>query len=148
MCAEDRKPVSDATRRSMQGNRGRDTSPEVAIRVALHRAGLRYLVDFALPGLPRRRCDIAFTRQKVAIFVDGCFWHRCPEHYLSPKSNTGFWDAKTIATSQRDIESTLHMQNQGWTVLRFWEHEPVEAVVARICLEVEAARYARSNPED
>lgn len=116
----------------MQGNRRRDTTPEMQIRRGLHQAGLRYRVDWPLPFDHRRRADIAFTKAKVAIFVDGCFWHRCPTHYIPPKANAIYWDEKTSRNSERDAESTARLAEMGWTVLRFWEHEPVSEVVAAI----------------
>jgi DNA mismatch endonuclease Vsr len=89
---------SPAVRRNMQANRGRDTGPELRLRRLLHAAGRRYRVEWPMPGDRRRRIDIAFPRRKIAVFVDGCFWHRCPNHYVSPKANAEFWDTKSAAT--------------------------------------------------
>lgn len=134
---------SEAARRTMQSNRGRDTLPELALRHELHRLGLRYRVNLRVePGL-HRTVDIAFTRLKIAVLVDGCFWHGCPEHGTQPKSNTDFWRSKIQSTKERDAETNITLGQLGWTVLRFWEHEdPVEAarsvseVAGRLCRKV------------
>lgn len=110
----------------MLANRRRDTSPEMTLRRALHAAGLRYRVDFPLPFDRRRRADIVFPRQKVAVFVDGCFWHQCPEHYTAPKANSGFWAEKASANVARDRDTDTRLRDLGWTVLRFWEHEDLK----------------------
>lgn len=118
----------------MRANRGRDTGPELAVRRALHARGLRYRVDHPLPFDRRRRADIAFTRAKVAVFIDGCFWHGCPEHGTTPRTNTAFWAAKIARNRERDEDTTGRLDALGWTVLRFWEHEdagPSAAIVAR-----------------
>lgn len=108
----------------MQSNRRRDTKPELAIRRALHRVGLRYRVDFApLPGV-RRRADVVFTRQRVAVFVDGCYWHECPEHGPTKfGTNSVFWTDKIAANRARDADTTARLEEAGWLVLRFWEHD-------------------------
>ncbi|MFH9978086.1 very short patch repair endonuclease [Streptomyces sp. NPDC017179] len=106
---------------SRQGSR--DTAPEVAVRRLLHAAGLRYRVNVPVPGMPRRTIDIAFGKRKIAIFLDGCFWHGCPEHATHPKANSEWWRTKLDRNMSRDIETTGHLTEAGWTVLRFWEHE-------------------------
>src|SRR3954452_18541147 len=83
--------VSTAARRTMQANRGRDTGPELAVRSALHAMGLRYRVALPMPFDRRRRADISFTRVGLHVFIDGCFWHGCPDHFILPKTNTDFW---------------------------------------------------------
>lgn len=103
----------------------RDTAPEVALRRELHRRGLRFRVDWPLPGMPRRRADIAFTRREVAVFIDGCFWHSCPDHATAPASNADWWAAKLATNVRRDRATDEHLRSLGWTVLRFWEHEGV-----------------------
>ncbi|MGV8979180.1 MAG: very short patch repair endonuclease [Cellulomonas sp.] len=127
---------SDAARRSMQSNRSRDTAPELALRHHLHARRLRYRV--AYPPIPslRRTADIAFTRARVAVFVDGCFWHGCPEHYRAPTLNAEYWAPKVARNQARDTDTTAQLRAAGWTVLRYWEHEDpwtvadmVEAVV-------------------
>ena len=124
----DRKPSeswasSEGTRRSMLGNVRRDTVPELAVRRELHRRGLRYRVDYPLPMAPRRRADIAFTRYKVAVYIDGCFWHGCPDHATSPSRNADYWLPKLSGNKARDEETTRMLTDAGWTVLRFWEHQ-------------------------
>ena len=114
---------SPATRSVMQANRSRDTGPELALRRELHRLGLRYRVDVRpIPALPRR-ADIVFSRSKVAVFVDGCFWHGCPDHGTLPKSNVEFWKAKLARNVERDRESDQALLDAGWQVLRVWEHD-------------------------
>lgn len=112
--------------------KSRDTKPEVVLRKALHRRGMRYRVDAALPGMGRRRADVLFTRAKVAVFVDGCFWHRCPLHGVAPKSNAAWWETKLGRNVARDLETNEHLTTLGWTVLRFWEHENMEVAAARV----------------
>jgi DNA mismatch endonuclease (patch repair protein) len=115
----------------MLANRGRDTAPELAVRRLLHRSGLRFRVDFAPLG-GRRRADIVFTRRRVAVFIDGCFWHGCPEHATLPKSNADYWLPKLRRNSERDREVDAVLGDAGWVVLRFWEHEAPETVAAAI----------------
>jgi len=116
----------------MLGNRSRDTAPELALRRACHALGLRYRVDHPLPGMPRRRGDLVFTRARVAVFLDGCFWHRCPEHYRPPGTNPGFWDGKTARTAARDQDTDARLAGAGWTVVRVWAHEPVDRCAALV----------------
>jgi len=112
----------------MQGNRKRDTRPELALRSELHRRGLRYRVDATpMKGL-RCRADIVFRRQKVAVFVDGCFWHGCPEHGTSPRTNASYWSAKIARNVERDRINDAKLNDAGWVVIRVWEHElPTDA---------------------
>ncbi|MDT0116592.1 very short patch repair endonuclease [Microbacterium sp. PRF11] len=120
---------SAATSRSMRSNRPRDTSLELRVRRALHAVGLRYRVDFApLVGL-RSRADIVFTRARVAVYLDGCFWHGCPLHGTTPKTNASYWVPKLERNRARDLEVTAALTEAGWTVMRFWEHEDERAVV-------------------
>jgi DNA mismatch endonuclease (patch repair protein) len=121
----------------MVANRRRDTTPELAVRRELHRRGLRFRVDY--PVLPRRRADIAFPRRRVAVFIDGCFWHDCPEHGTASKANAEFWAEKLAANKTRDRDTDLRLGEVGWTVLRFWEHEGIEDVVRRIEATVRAS---------
>lgn len=114
---------SPGTRASMKSNRGRDTSPELIIRRRLHALGLRYRVSARPLRNVRRTADIVFTRAKVAVFVDGCFWHGCPEHYQSPARNGEFWLAKRVRNQERDVDTNEVLRAHGWRVLRFWEHE-------------------------
>jgi DNA mismatch endonuclease, patch repair protein len=110
------------------------TSPELLLRSELHRRGLRYRVHYAfrLAGLTRRRCDLAFPRQRVAVFVDGCFWHACPVHATAPKSNADWWRAKLSANVARDRDTDEKLRASDWEVIRIWEHEPEAAAADRV----------------
>jgi DNA mismatch endonuclease (patch repair protein) len=108
--------------------RRRDTAPEVLLRSALHRRGLRFRVDRPLEFDRRRRADIVFPRERVAVFVDGCFWHGCPEHATFPRANAEFWRAKLANNIRRDRDTDERLRRSGWVVLRFWEHQdPAES---------------------
>lgn len=115
----------------MRANRGRDTGPERAVRSLLHAQGFRYRVDFPPLG-GRRRADIVFTRQRVAVFIDGCFWHSCPVHGTQPTRNAAYWEPKLRRNVERDRETDELLRNAGWTALRFWEHVPPERVAESI----------------
>ena len=116
----------------MQANRSRDTKPELEVRRALHRLGLRYRVAIAPePGL-RRRADIVFTRARVAVFIDGCFWHGCPEHASWPKSNAQFWRDKIEANRARDADTDRRLSALGWRAIRVWAHERTGEAAERI----------------
>ena len=121
-------------RKNMSRIRGKNTSPEMKLRKMLWESGLRgYRVHYKLPGKP----DIVFTRKKVVVFVDGCFWHKCPVCFRPPETNAEFWDEKLQKNVERDLKVTKELEDLGWTVLRFWEHEvkkTPEDVVARILL--------------
>ena len=123
---------SEGVRRSMRSNKGRDTKPELRIRSAAHALGMRYHVNAKpLPGL-RRTADMVFTRAHIAVFVDGCFWHGCPEHHSVSKTNAGYWADKFRKNRDRDAETDQALRDAGWTVIRIWEHEPVDSAVKRI----------------
>ncbi|GAA3670117.1 very short patch repair endonuclease [Nocardioides ginsengisoli] len=112
----------------MQGNRARDTRPEMAVRRLLHAMGLRYRVDARpLPDL-NRRADIVFSKAKVAVFIDGCYWHGCPEHGTTARTNADYWGPKIQRNRDRDADTSQRLSEAGWTVARFWEHEPPGAV--------------------
>ena len=115
------------------------TQPELQLRRALHRRGLRYRVQFRVPGLPRRRVDVAFTRAKVAVFVDGCFWHACPQHCILPKANRDWWVWKFEVNRTRDADTDERLATLGWTVVRAWEHEDPEAVADLVQSTVKAS---------
>ncbi len=103
----------------------RDTKPEVELRRELHRRGCRYRIDYRpLAGL-RSRADIVFVGPRLAVYVDGCFWHACPEHGVLPRSNTEWWRAKLTANVERDTRVTAALVSAGWEVLRIWEHDDV-----------------------
>lgn len=122
----------------MMGNRRRDTKPELAVRSLIHRAGLRYRVDFAPLG-GRRRADIVFTRPRIAVFIDGCFWHSCPIHGTVPVSNEDYWRPKLARNVIRDHETDQQLVEAGWTVLRIWEHVAPAEAAAMIISEVRTA---------
>jgi DNA mismatch endonuclease (patch repair protein) len=107
----------------MSNHPRRDTAPEMRLRRELHRRGLRYRVDVPLPAIPRRKADLLFKRSKVAVFVDGCFWHGCPSHGRRPSNNSDWWEKKLSGNVRRDEDTNQRLRDQGWTVLRFWEHE-------------------------
>lgn len=129
-----------ARRMSLQARR--DTRPEVAIRSALHASGCRFRVSYPVPDLERCSIDIAFPRRRLAVFVDGCFWHNCPAHGTRPKSNAERWAAKLDVNRARDRLVDTHLAERGWTVLRFWEHEDVQSVCTRIVDRVREIRGA------
>jgi DNA mismatch endonuclease (patch repair protein) len=105
---------------NMSRIRGRDTSPELKLRSALWRQGLRYRVNARIDGV---RPDILFVTRRLAIFVDGCFWHGCPAHYVRPRSASEFWSNKLVTNVERDRAQTLRLLHSGWDILRYWEHE-------------------------
>ncbi len=118
----------------MRANRRTDTKPELALRRALHRMGYRYRKDYRLDldGGRRVRPDIAFTARRIAVFVDGCFWHACPEHGTKPAVNEWYWTPKLRKNVERDRVATAALIAAGWQVVRIWEHEPIEAAVAAV----------------
>lgn len=128
----------------MLANRGRDTSPELVVRRRLHAAGLRYRVNFPPLG-GRLRADIVFTRQHIAVFIDGCFWHGCPLHGTTPVANADYWVPKLARNRERDAATTKMLIENGWAVLRYWEHESPEAVVAQIIENVRRSRGDARN---
>jgi DNA mismatch endonuclease (patch repair protein) len=117
-----------ATRRSMQGNRSRDTKPEMAVRSAVHRRGIRFRVSARPQPELARTADLVLRKTRIAVFVDGCYWHGCPEHHTQPATNPEYWSDKIARNIERDQETTAYLQQTGWTVMRFWEHEDPEAV--------------------
>lgn len=137
---------SSGVRRSMRANRPRDTRPEVAFRSALHRAGLRYFKHRRpIPGV---RCepDVLFPGVRLAVFLDGCFWHQCPIHRaVRPRTNAEWWDAKLRANVQRDQKNDTALESAGWAVLRLWEHEPIDMAVSRVADRVAVLRACRKT---
>jgi DNA mismatch endonuclease (patch repair protein) len=122
----------------------RDTAPELAIRSELHRRGLRFRVDRAPVAELRSRADLVFGPARVAVYVDGCFWHCCPEHGTTPRANAEFWERKLKRNCERDGATNRFLEERGWEVLRIWEHEdPVEA--ADRVEEVVRSRLKRSG---
>jgi len=120
----------------MLGNRSRDTKPEMLVRRSLHARGLRFRVDLRPEPTLRTRADIVFTRRRIAVYIDGCFWHGCPTHGTSPKAHSDYWTPKLARNIERDLESTAALEQRGWLVLRFWSHEPVADVVERVAAAV------------
>lgn len=124
--------ASPAVSRSMRSNRSTDTTPELRLRSALHRRGRRFRKHRRpVPGL-RCTADIVFPRHRVAVFVDGCFWHCCPTHGTRPVRNGDWWAAKLDRNVERDRRNDRHLTEHGWTVLRVWEHEDTDVAVTRI----------------
>jgi DNA mismatch endonuclease (patch repair protein) len=123
---------SPAARAVMQANRAIDTRPEVALRSALHRRGLRFRKNTRPAATIRCRADVVFATARVAVFVDGCFWHRCPQHGTSPRTNSAYWQAKLDRNVARDRRNDDDLATSGWTVIRVWEHEHPERAAARV----------------
>jgi DNA mismatch endonuclease (patch repair protein) len=130
-------PLNPGRSANMRANRRTDTKPEMALRRALHRQGFRYRKDFRidLDGA-RVRPDIAFTARRVAVFVDGCFWHVCPEHGTKPANNTWYWGPKLTRNVERDRTADQALEAAGWRVVRIWEHVPLDAAVAAVVAAV------------
>lgn len=144
-------PIAEVDRQSVSRRMARtgpkDTGPELRLRRLLHAKGLRYRVDYPVLDGTRRRADIAFTRLRLAIFVDGCFWHGCPIHGTWPKRNREFWREKICTNIRRDQDTDARLADAGWEVARVWEHDdPTQAadrIAARVALLV--GRRARSE---
>lgn len=124
----------------MERQARRDTKAELGVRRAVWRRGLRYRVDVSPLAGSRRRADLVFTRAEVAVFVDGCFWHGCPEHATAPQANEQWWAEKLAANVRRDRDTDTRLAERGWLVVRVWEHEDAEEAADRI----EAAVRSRS----
>ena len=133
---------SPAVRASMQGNKSRDTSPELAVRRAAHALGLRYRVATRPIKTLRRTADLVFTKRKIAVFIDGCFWHGCPTHHSVAKTNADYWATKVLKNRTRDVDTNETLTAEGWTVLRFWEHEDPLTVAQNIAATVKASSAA------
>lgn len=130
----------------MERQARRDTKPELDVRRAVWRRGLRYRVDLSpIPGM-RSRADLVFTKARVAVFVDGCFWHRCPEHSTVPKANRRWWLNKLETNVARDRRVDQELRSAGWVVLRFWEHEAPEEVAGAVEDAVRRRRGGPSSP--
>lgn len=141
MPSQDRRspaPLNDTVRRQMSTMRRRDTKVELAVRRELHRLGLRFRVHHrGLPGTP----DIVLTRARIAIFVDGCFWHRCPTHWVAPKNNADWWQAKLTGNVDRDRRKDRELEERGWTPIHVWEHENP----ARVATDIHALWLERTG---
>ncbi|TGS92698.1 DNA mismatch endonuclease Vsr [Mesorhizobium sp. M2D.F.Ca.ET.171.01.1.1] len=132
-------PVATATTKRMAATPGRDNPRERRLRSTLHQRGLRFRLHRRLLSNSRRTVDIVFPRAHIAVFLDGCFWHGCPSHGTWPKNNAEWWREKIEANIARDRDTDRRLLEQGWTVLRVWEHEPVEVAADRI------ERFVRSG---
>lgn len=120
----------------------RDTAPELLLRRELHKRGMRYRVQVKVPDNNRRTIDIAFTRVRLAVYVDGCFWHGCPEHHVQPKSNKDWWRWKVERNQARDRDTDRALAEHGWHVLRLWEHVGASQAADRVA---EAYRRALAD---
>ena len=127
---------SPAVRSVMRANRRRDTEPELKVRRIVHSLGLRYRVDARpLAGL-NRRADLVFSRSKVAVFIDGCFWHGCPEHGTEARLNADYWRLKIQRNKARDADTDRLLAEAGWAVIRVWEHQDPAQVAADIAAAI------------
>lgn len=127
----------------MVGNRSRDTRPELALRRALYRMGLRYRVAGRPDPTLRRTADLVFRVARVAVFVDGCFWHACPDHGSSPRVNSDYWIPKLRANQSRDVDTDARLREMGWVVIRIWEHEDTQTAADLVFEVVASRRQAR-----
>lgn len=116
----------------MVGCRSRDTAPELALRSAVHRLGLRYRVAARPMTTIRRTADLVFTRARVAVFLDGCYWHACPDHYVPPSTNPAYWHAKIAGNAARDRDTDARLAAAGWAVIRVWEHDDPEEAARHV----------------
>lgn len=135
---------SAAVRNVMRGNRKRDTRPERRLRAELHRRGLRYRV--AAKPLKGRGAvaDVVFVGARVAVFLDGCFWHGCPDHFAPPRTNAGYWGPKIERNRERDIATNAALSSSGWLALRVWEHEEPVHAAERVATAVQARLISSS----
>jgi DNA mismatch endonuclease (patch repair protein) len=134
-------PLDEAVSRRMRRNLKRDTRPEIALRSELHSRGARFRTNLLVrvDGLSVRP-DVVFARTKVAVFVDGCFWHGCPEHGNAPRRNTEYWGPKLDRNARRDAVVNERLAAASWNVVRIWEHEPVKLAADAVMEVVAAAR--------
>jgi DNA mismatch endonuclease (patch repair protein) len=123
----------------MQANKSRDTAPEKALRSAVHRMGLRYRVGIRPIKRSRRTGDLVFTRARVVVLLDGCFWHGCPEHHTIAKTNADYWAGKVRENQLRDRDTDRLFGEEGWHVVRVWEHENPETAARRVASVVNEA---------
>ena len=137
---------SQAVRNTMLSNRSSNTGPELVLRRLLHARGLRYRVSTRPIKSIRRTADIVFGPAKVAVFVDGCFWHRCPDHATDPKTNSDYWKPKLERNVERDRETDSLLQDAGWLSVRVWEHEDPESAARRVADVVRRRRKALKAP--
>lgn len=131
----------------MSRQKRRDTGPEMRLRRALHALGYRYRVDLPIQGMVRRRADLTFSRARVAVFVDGCFWHGCPRHGAQPDRNQAWWAAKLRRNFERDRETDEYLRGIGWIPVRIWEHEPLDSALAKVTSALLAAGDQRARTD-
>lgn len=137
---------SDRVRKVMLGNRSRDTRPELAVRSAVHRMGLRYRVDARpIKGI-RRTADLVFASARVAVFVDGCFWHGCPAHYVPSDVNREYWAAKISRNQARDSDTNHRLADEGWLPIRIWAHEDPQQAAQLIATAVRQRAREANGP--
>lgn len=138
--------TTQIVRKSMLGNKSRDTRPEKALRSAIHALGFRYRVSVRpLPHL-RRTADLVFAREHVAVFLDGCFWHGCPDHCRAVKTNAEYWSQKIVLNRLRDEDTDRQLVEAGWQVVRIWEHDPTDAAAQRVAEVVRIRRTENATP--
>ena len=130
----------------MQGNRSKDTRPELALRRELHARGLRYFKNRRPIRDVRRTADIVFPTPRLAVFIDGCFWHGCPDHHTVAKTNAEYWSAKVERNRNRDKETDALLATAGWTVLRIWEHVDVVAAADMVESAVQSGVNTTTSP--
>src|SRR4051794_10703479 len=135
-------PSSPAVASRMSRQARADTAPEMALRRLLHARGKRYRVGWPVPGMPRRKIDIAFTRARVAVNVHGCFWHGCPLHATWPAANAAWWLKKIETNRARDAGTRAHLEALGWTLMEVWEHESPQEALERVLQALDFGRVA------
>jgi DNA mismatch endonuclease (patch repair protein) len=126
----------------MQGNKSRDTKPEMLIRRYLHGVGLRYRVHSRPIKDWNRRADIVFPRAQIAIFINGCFWRGCPKHYITRKTNAAYWILKINRNMARDVETYARLTSEGWLVLQIWEHDDLDKKAKQVKGKIQRRRKA------
>ena len=138
------KPAANTSKR-MAATRPRDNPRELAVRSALHRIGLRYRIHQRLIPGSSRTADLVFPRHRLAVFLDGCFWHGCPLHGTSPKTNSDWWTEKLKTNKERDRSTNEILRAAGWSVLRIWEHVPLDEAIMLIRAELTRSAYSASS---
>lgn len=133
-------PSSPEASHRMQRVRQKNTSAESVLRRELHALGLRYRIQIPVLTKPRRVADVTFSGPRVAVFVDGCFWHGCPQHATWPKKNAEFWRAKIVANQVRDRDTDARLRIDGWEVVRIWAHETPHVAASRVAAIVHARK--------
>lgn len=141
-----KEPPTETRRQVLRRVAKKDTAPELSLRRELHARGLRYRLHVPVPGMHRRSMDVSLSRARIAVFVDGCFWHGCPEHFHLPAHNREWWQWKLTSVQNRDAHTTAALTAAGWTVVRVWEHEDMAAAATRIH-RLWAGGHHRARPE-